>query len=167
VRFLKGLTGIFERMLNIAAFLSGALLIALMLLVCVAVVLRYFFHSPLGWSVEVSQYIFVFMGNLILAWVLWREKHVKVDILVDFLGEKSQAIVNSVTSALNTATCFILTFFAGRVTWDLYRTHYFEPTILMTPKWIFIAVITFGFFTLSVQFVRRTYVCFKILRSKA
>lgn len=157
MKLMRGLGIIFDGALNATAFLSGVLLIALMLLVCVAVVLRYFFQSPIGWSTEVSQYIFVFMGNLVIAWVLRREKHVKVDVLVNSMNRKRQGLVNTITSAASTVTSFIVTLFAIRVTWDLYRTRYFEPTILMIPKSVFIAVIAFGCLMLSIQFARRTY----------
>jgi TRAP-type C4-dicarboxylate transport system permease small subunit len=157
MKLMRGLGIIFDGALNVTAFLSGLLLIVLMLLVCMAVVLRYFFKSPLGWSTEVSQYIFVFMGNLVIAWVLRREKHVKVDVLVNSLNRKTQGLINIITSAAGTVTSFIITLFAVRVTWDLYRTSYFEPTILMIPKSIFIAVIAFGCLMLSIQFTRRTY----------
>jgi TRAP-type C4-dicarboxylate transport system permease small subunit len=157
MKLMRRLGAIFDGALNITAFVSGLLLIILMLLVCIAVVLRYFFKSPLGWSTEVSQYIFVFMGNLVIAWVLRREKHVKVDVLVNSLNQNAQGLVNIITSAACTVTGFILTLFAVRVTLDLYRTHYFEPTILMLPKSIFIASIAFGCLMLSIQFMRRTY----------
>ena len=166
MKLIKGLGIFFDGALNVTAFLSGALLIVLMLLVCIAVVFRYFFHSPIGWSTEVSQYLFVFMGNLVIAWVLRREKHVKVDVLVNSLSRKMQGLVNTITSAASTVTCLIITLFAIRVTWDLHRTSYFEPTILMIPKSIFIAVIAFGCLMLSIQFARRTYGYMRSWRSQ-
>jgi TRAP-type C4-dicarboxylate transport system permease small subunit len=43
---------------------------------------------------------------------------------------------------------------AIRVTWELYSSNYFTPTILMVPKFIFIAVIAFGFLNLFMQFLK-------------
>lgn len=166
MKFIKMLGIVFDRALDAAAFLSGVSLLFLTLLVCVAVVFRYFFHSPFGWSTEISQYTFVLMGNLVIGWVLRREKHVKVDVFINSFDKRKQAIVNTITSAVSTMTCFIITIFAVRVTWDLYRSDYFEPTILMIPKFIFILVIAFGCFMLSVQFTRRTYAYLMTWRSR-
>ena len=166
MKFLKFLGVVFDWALDVSAFLSGMLLLFLTLLVCVAVALRYFFHNPIGWSTEISQYTFVFLGNLAIAWVLRREKHVKMDVLINSFEKRKRAIVDTITSALSTVTCFIITVFAVRVTWDLYRSDYFEPTILMIPKFIFISVIAFGFLMLSIQFMRRTYAYLMTWRSR-
>ena len=153
---LPRLSAVFDGVLNSLAFLSGVLLISLMILVCAAVILRYFLHRPLGWSVEISQYMLVLMGYLVVAWVLRREKHVKVDVLVDLLSESRRALIHFVTSTLNTAVCLIIAAAAANSTWGLYKAGYFEPTILMIPKFIFIAIIAFGFMMLFIQFWRRT-----------
>jgi TRAP-type C4-dicarboxylate transport system permease small subunit len=44
---------VFDRVLDITAFLGGALLVFLILSVCWEVVLRYFFNKPTSWVVEV------------------------------------------------------------------------------------------------------------------
>ncbi|PKN67895.1 MAG: hypothetical protein CVU57_01390 [Deltaproteobacteria bacterium HGW-Deltaproteobacteria-15] len=167
VKPLQILGGVFDRVLDGLAFLSGVLLIALMILVCAAVILRYFMNRPLGWSVEVSQYMLVAMGYLVVAWVLRREKHVKVDVLVDLLSESRRALIHFITSTLNTAVCLIIAAAAFKSTWDLYKAGYFEPTILMIPKFIFIGIIAFGCTILSIQFWRRTHGFYKKWRMRA
>ena len=166
MKLMNRLGVIFDGVLNATAFLSGILLIALMLLVTVAVSLRYFFHRPIGWSIEVSQYMMVYMGYIVVAWVLRRERHVKVDVLLSAFSQKTQALVNTITSAASTVVCLIVALIAAKVTRDLYQTHYFTPTILMMPQFIFIAVIAFGCFLLSIQFARRTYAYSKTLKSQ-
>jgi TRAP-type C4-dicarboxylate transport system permease small subunit len=166
MKLMTRLGVIFDGILNATAFLAGILLIALMLLVTVAVGLRYFLHRPIGWSVEVSQYMMVCMGYIVIAWVLRRERHVKVDVLLNTFSQKTQALVNTTTSGACTLVSFIVALSAAGSTWDLYRTHYFTPTILMVPEFIFIAVIAFGCFLLSLQFARRTYAYSKSLKSQ-
>jgi len=166
MKFLRTLGIIFDGTMEVMAYLAGIFLVIVMLLITVAVGLRYLFHRPIGWSIEISQYMLVFMGFLVIAWVLRREEHVKMDIIIQAFNQTTQALINSITSAINTAASIILTFFAAKVTWDLYQSDYFTPTILMVPKCIFIAVITFGFFTLSIQFIRRTYNSVKGWRSQ-
>ena len=166
MKFLRRLGIIFDGAMEVMAYLAGSLLLCMMVLITVAVGLRYLFHRPIGWSIEISQYMLVFLGFLVIAWVLRREGHVKMDIIIHAFNQTTQALINSITSAVNTTASIILTFFAARVTWDLYQSDYFTPTILMVPKFIFIAVITLGLFTLSLQFIRRTYNSLKSWRSQ-
>jgi TRAP-type C4-dicarboxylate transport system permease small subunit len=148
---------IFDGAMAVMAFLAGVLLVLTVILVTAAVVFRYFFHSPIGWSVEVTQYMLVFMGYLVVAWVLRREGHVKMDILLNAFSQTAQSLVNAITSAVGTVVCFIIALVGATVTRELYRTDYFEPTVLMVPKFIFLAAIALAFFMLSIQFARRTY----------
>ena len=165
MKVMRRLGNIFDRAMGVMALLAGILLISEMLLINLAVAQRYFFHRPIGWAIEVSQYMMVFMGFLVFGWVLRREGHVKMDIFLTSFNRRTQALINTITSAINTVVAFILTFFTAKVTWDLYQIDYFTPTILMIPKSIFLSVIAFGCFMLSIQFVRRTLGFLEIWRS--
>lgn len=166
MKFARRFWAIFDIILNVMIFVAGVLLLLVVLLVSANVVLRYIFHRPLGCAIEISLYMLVFIAFLVIAWVLREEGHVKIDIVTLMFKESTRDLVNTITSALNTAISIIITLSAIKVTWDLYQSDYFTPTILMTPKWIFIAVIAFGFFMLSIQFMRRTSGYLKSWRSQ-
>ncbi len=151
-----GLSHFLDVVIDRAAFLAGALLIIIMLFVTVSVLLRYMLNRPIGWSVEVSEYSLVCITFFLAAWVLKKEGHVRVDLVISYLQPGTQAFLNSATSAVSTVVCAALTFFAGKVTLELYGGSYFTPTILMIPKFIFILVITVGLLLLTLQFIRRT-----------
>ena len=166
MRLIKRLGHVFDIALNAMAVLSGVLLLAIMILITLAVIARYFFHSPLGWTVETSQYMLIIITYLIIAWTLRKEGHVKMDLILVGFGQTGQALINTITSTICTVACFVVTIFAVKVTWELYETDYFTPTIMMIPKFIFIAVIAFGFFMLTIQFIRRTYGFWQLWRSQ-
>jgi TRAP-type C4-dicarboxylate transport system permease small subunit len=165
MKFIHRLGGLVGGIMNGMAFLSGVFLIMVMLIITIAVVCRYFLHHPLGWSIEVSQYLLVFLSYLSIAWVLRREGHVKIDIFLFMFSRKTQGLINTLTSACSILVSLIITIFAVKVTWDLYRADYFEPTILMVPKFIFIAVIALGFLMLTIQFSIRSYDFYKRWKS--
>ncbi|MBW2082912.1 MAG: TRAP transporter small permease [Deltaproteobacteria bacterium] len=146
----------FDHLIDLMAILGGILLVLLILLVNVAVGCRYFLNRPIGWTIEVCRYALVCITFLIAAWVLRGEGHVKMDLLLNRLKPRSQAALNSITSSVSTAVCLCLSVFGVRVTWDLFQSGYFTPTILMFPKFVFIAVMAFGCLVLSIQFIRRT-----------
>lgn len=147
---------ILDRLNDGAAFLGGVLLIVMMLFVTVSVLLRYVLNRPIGWSVEVCEYSLVAITFLLAAWVLKKEGHVRVDLVISYLSPGTQALLNAVTSVMSAIACLILTFFAGKVTLELYTGNYFTPTLLMIPKFIFIGIITLGLLLLTLQFIRRT-----------
>jgi TRAP-type C4-dicarboxylate transport system permease small subunit len=162
MKFFKKLITCFDITTSVGAFLAGALLVLVMIFVTVGVLLRYVLNRPIGWAVEVCEYSLVCITFLVAAWVLRKEGHVRVDLVLSLLRPKTQLFLNTITSALSTGVCLVLTFFGGRVTRELFRGNYFTPTILMIPKFIFIGFIAFGCLLLSIQFIRRTY---KLLQS--
>jgi C4-dicarboxylate transporter, DctQ subunit len=142
---------------DISSFLAGVLMVGVMLFVTLSVLLRYVLNRPIGWSVEVSEYSLVCITFLLAAWVLRREGHVRVDLVLAYFSPASQALLNTITSGISTIVCLVLTFFAAKVTLELYGGSYFTPTILMIPKFIFILIMTFGLLLLTLQFIRRTH----------
>ena len=156
MKIMNRLNLFFDHLINLMAFLGGILLALVILVVTVAVVSRYFFNRPIGWSIEICEYALVCITFLIAAWVLRGEGHVRMDLVLNWLNPKAQAAMNSITSSVSTAVCLCLTLFGIKVSWDLFQNDYFTPTILMLPKFIFIAVMAFGCLVLSIQFMRRT-----------
>jgi C4-dicarboxylate transporter DctQ subunit len=145
---------IYDRVIDSAAFLTGILVIFLMLSVGLEVALRYFLGRPTSWVVEIAGYILLFIPFLVAAWVLRREGHVKMDLVLTRLRPKNQSLVNAVTSFIGAIVCFVLAL-SGLKT-SLYFRGYQTPTILMLPKSLIIAIIFVGSFLLFIQFMRRT-----------
>ena len=166
MRLLRRFGNFFDHTLNVMTFVGSVLLLCMVLLVSVAVVFRYFLGRPIGWVIEICQYNLVCVTFLVVAWVLRREGHVKMDLVLNYLDTKPKAILNTLTSSISTIVCIILTLFAIRVTWELFQSDYFTPTILMVPKFIFISFMAFGLLVLSIQFMRRTYGFLKSWRSQ-
>lgn len=136
---------------------SAILLVALAFIVGADITLRYGFSRPLGWVKEVSEYILVFLGFLVAAWILKEEGHVKMDLVLNKLSARAQTMMNIVTSAISTLVLLILVWFSGRVILDFYQTRLLTPTVLELPKWIFMTPIFAGTLLLAVQFVRRIH----------
>ena len=151
------LQAIFDLLIDVMAFLGGVLLAGLMLLVTIAVASRYFLQSPIGWVIEVCEYTLVVITFLIAAWVLKQDGHVRMDLVLNVLKPKARSGLNAVTLLVSALVCFILSYIAVNVTWELYQGDYFTPTILQVPKFIFIIFISLGLLTLGIQFVRMGY----------
>jgi len=150
-------TAIFERTLDLLGAFAGVLVAFLMIGVCVDVCMRYFLNRPLFWMIEVTQYALVFILFLGAAWLLRKEGHVVMDILISRLGQKSQNLANVITSTLGAIVCFIITWYAARVSWDYFQIDYVYSATLEIPAFLLQAVVPLGAFLLSIQFLRRAY----------
>ena len=148
---IKWVDGIIDGM----AAVAGLLLVFMMFSICYEVVLRYFLFSPLTWVTEISEYILLYATFLGAPWVLKKDAHVKVDILLARLGSKTQRIVNMVTSLIGIGVCLVLVWFGTQMALDFYQRGIPVIKSLSVPKFLLVGVIPFGGVFLTIQFVRR------------
>lgn len=74
-------------------YLTGAGLLAIMLVIVVDVVMRYFFSSPLSWSYDlISIYLVTLVFFLALADTFRRGGHIKVDLFEALRGSRLLAV---------------------------------------------------------------------------
>ena len=163
MNLLTKVTKIYDRTIDILAFLAGILVIFLMISVGLEVGLRYFLGRPTSWVVEIAGYILLYMPFMVAAWVLKREGHVRMDLVLNRFGPRTQSLINALTSLVGALICLALTLFGVKV--SLYFRGYQTPTILMLPKSVIIAIICVGSFFLFIQFLRRTFSYLKKWRS--
>lgn len=66
----------------------------LVLLVCLDVVLRYFFQWSRVWMMELEMYLFAIIFLLGSAYAFQMDRHVRVDVFYANMSSKKQALVN-------------------------------------------------------------------------
>lgn len=147
----------YNRIVDTFAVLAGALLLFLMVGVTLEVGLRYFLGQPTSWVVEICGYILLYIPFLAAAWILRREEHVRMDLVLSMMGPRAQSLVNSITSFVSAVICLFLTWFGVKVTLYYAELGYKTPTVLMLPKSIIIAIIFVGSFLLCIQFLISTF----------
>jgi len=147
---------IFDRVLKAGASIAGFFLIFMMLSICADLLCRRMGH-PLMWVMEVTEYSLLYITFLGTAWVLEREGHVKMDIIIDALNPKKQALLGMVISIIGSAMSLYLVVYGASVTWEYYDRGVVECTPLLTPTYIILIIIPLGSIPLFLQFLRRTY----------
>lgn len=157
MKLLTKVTAIFDRTISLLAFLAAILLILIMLSVSAEVFMRQSLARPIVGVLEITEISLLFITFLGAAWVLKIDKHVKIDLLLNRLNPRAQALLNMITSILCTIGCLIITWYGVRVTWDYFRSGYYFSTPLETPQFVILCVIPIGSFLLVIQFLRRTY----------
>ncbi len=152
-KFLNNCERFFELVLNTTKVLAGILLTIQMLIVCLEVVLRYFFNSPTVWVVEISSYIVLWVPLLSAAWVLRHDGHIRMDMLINNVNPKFRSILVGTTYITSAAICLIITWFGVKIVIELFQTNYLTQSVLMLPKWPIMAIIQLRFFLLFIEFL--------------
>ena len=150
-KIIRWIDGIIDGM----AVLAGLLVVFMMFAICYEVVLRYFLFSPLTWVTEISEYILLYATFLGAPWVLKREGHVKVDIILARLSAKNRKIMNIVTSIIGVGVCLVLVWFGTQLALDLYQRGIPVIKSLSVPKFLLVGIIPLGGLFMAIQFIRR------------
>lgn len=154
MKLLAKVTRIYERIISGAMVLAGISTVFLMVSVSLDVVLRYFLGRPTAWVMEITGYMLLYIPFLVAAWVLKRDRHVRMDLVLNRLNPKTQSLVNTITSIIGVIICLVLTWSGAKAT--LYFIGYQTPTMLRVPKSAIIVIIFLGSLLLVIQFLRRT-----------
>jgi TRAP-type C4-dicarboxylate transport system permease small subunit len=153
---MKNAFEIFDRVLNIASFISGLLLIFIMLSVSLEVILRSFANRPQMWVTEVTECMLLYITFLGSAWLLREDGHVKVDIVLNRLKPRTVALLGVVSSSIGVFVSITLIIYGFSVAWDYFQRGIYTPTALEIPVSPILVIIPIGSVLLLIQFLRRT-----------
>ena len=166
MRFLKKLNSFFDWIIDGMAFLAGLLLLFIIFSICYEVLMRYFLVRPSTWSVEITEYILLYITFLGAPWLLKQKGHVKVDVVLNMLNIRTQRILNLTTSLLGALICLVLFWFGVLTTMDHFMRKIPVIKSLEVPKYILLAVIPLGSLLLCIQFIRQIVSIAKNLKAK-
>lgn len=141
------------------------LIAGMMLLVVAKVAMRYFFNSPIVWVIDITEYAMLFITFLGIAWLLKKEGHVIMDLLLDRLNQKGRHLATAITSFVAAIICFIITWYGVVVGLDWYNINYFYQGALDIPAFYLEAVIPVGMLLVTIQFLRRAYNNWKLMKA--
>jgi TRAP-type C4-dicarboxylate transport system permease small subunit len=150
-------TRLFDALLGIGAALSGGLMIGVMLVVCLKVVFRYVLGF--GWIGvdQMSGIMLLYITFLGAAWVLSRDEHVTVDVVLIYLPHPVQRTLIIANSVICAAVCLLVCVYAVLEVHDSLRRGVLVAAELVVPRAIYLAVIPVGFLFLWIQFIRRAW----------
>ncbi|OGP54235.1 MAG: hypothetical protein A2162_08815 [Deltaproteobacteria bacterium RBG_13_52_11b] len=152
MKILSDLIRIWDHCIDAIVVLASIFFWGQMLIVNIEVFSRYF-GRPTTWVAEISSILVLWIPFMIAAWVLRNEGHVKMDMLVERLSPRSQALLNFVSSLIGVMVMLVVAI-AGLMT-TLYWIGNKTPTMLMLPRSPIIGIIFVGSLLLAIQFLIR------------
>jgi TRAP-type C4-dicarboxylate transport system permease small subunit len=154
----------FDRILAFLFWVAGGLLIFATVGTCIDVLLRYSVNRPISWMLEITEYTMLYIPFLGAAFVLKEDGHIRIDLVLTFLGERSRGWLNVVASFAGGVVMLTYTWFGAQVTLDYFKRGVPSLESLKTPMFLILMIIPIGGFFFAVQFFRQTYSYYQKLK---
>ena len=154
---MRKLSRVFDRVISVGIILAGALLIFVMLSVNAEIFTRYITGHSLIWVVEISELSLLFITFLGAAWVLKKDGHVSIDIVVNRLAPGTRALFKAGISIAGAIAILPLIWYGTQVTWNHYQKGLYEATALEIPDVAILFIIPLGSILLCIQLLRSAY----------
>lgn len=138
--------------------LAGAaaiLLGAMALLVTLDVVMRNVGLGSIAWVNEVSEYSLPVATLLIAPWLLHRNEHVRLDVLLVSLPSRAARSLQKLCDVIGIAICAVFVWYSVRLILDSARIGSMMVKTLAIPEWWQYALVPVCFTLLAVEFARR------------
>lgn len=146
---------LFDRLIEAGGALAAVLLICIMLATTVKVLFRYGLHTSLIGVDQISGTLLLYIGLLGAAWVLRRDEHVIVDLLLGHVSERTRQRLLVISSLLGAVVCLVVTVFGTLEVINSIQRDIRIPAEIEMPRAVNLIVIPIGFLLLAIQFVRR------------
>lgn len=154
---LSKILRVYERVEGYFALLAIILIILIMLMVTTDVVGRYLFGRPLKGAMELSENGLVWFTFLSAAWILKREKHVTVTLVVDRLSSRAQSFLGIVTSLIGAIVCLGIVVYGIKVVYHAFEQGSIQIYVLGLPLGPLYTIIPIGSALLVIRFMLRTH----------
>ncbi|MGN0965190.1 MAG: TRAP transporter small permease [Dysosmobacter sp.] len=104
---------------NLDAVITAVTLSLCTILVNLNVICRYFLNSPIQWSEEVVTSLFVWTVFIGSAYAYRKHSHLGIDILVNAMPSKMQAVVRDIMSIVELLILIMLTVISAQYAYNL------------------------------------------------
>jgi TRAP-type C4-dicarboxylate transport system permease small subunit len=135
----------------LAAFVIGAVAV----LVTGDVVARNVGLSSFPWVVEVSEYSLPLATFLAAPWLLYRNEHVRLDMLLGAVPRSAARLLDALAELIGIAVSLVFVWYGVRVIADSRALGSMVFKTLVFPEWWLFVPVPVCFALLAVEFVRR------------
>lgn len=142
----------FSRYANIISEIGT---VALMILIFREVIWRYILNKPSVFSVEISEYIMIFITFMCAGWVLHKNAHVSMTVLTDRFPERVKIRLDIVTSLITMAVCGVIIWKGAISAVIAFAGNYRSASLIEFPLWISYSFIPLGMAILFLQYIVR------------
>jgi TRAP-type C4-dicarboxylate transport system permease small subunit len=150
----------FDLLLKLGGALAGAVVVVVMLVVCLKVFLRYGLGQGLIGVDQLSGTMLLYITFLGAAWVLSREEHVTIDIVIGRASPRVQRILMVVNSLVCALVCLLVAVYGTMEALYSWKRGFLVAAEIEFPRAYNLMIIPIGCFLLWVQFMRRAWLAY-------
>jgi TRAP-type C4-dicarboxylate transport system permease small subunit len=144
-----------SRLMAACGALAALALGAMALLVTADVLIRNLTPVALPWVLELSEYSLPFATFLAAPWILYRNQHVRLDVLLTALPARTARWLERVVDAVGLAISLLLLWYGFAALADSWRQDSLVIKALTFAEWWLFVPLVLCFALLSIEFVRR------------
>jgi len=146
-----------DGLVNLLALLAGAMLCALVVLICTDVTARTLRLFPTPWTLDIAEYLLYGITFLGAPWVLREEGHIAIEIAVERLPPGPRALLRRVVDGFGALVCAVLCYYALRTFWRSYSAKNLVQETFVFPEWYLYVIAPPTFLILLLLFLRRMW----------
>ena len=137
------------------AYVAAVLVGAMALAVTLDVIGRNLGWSNTGWVVELSEYALPVATLLVAPWLLYRNEHVRLDVLLTILPKRVALVLERIADVLGILICAVFVWYGAKLIVDSARLGSMVVKTLSIPEWWQYALVPVSFLLLAIEFARR------------
>ncbi len=127
----------------------------LALLVTFDVIARNIGLGSFPWVVELSEYSLPLATFLAAPWLLYRNEHVRIDMLLTALPQQAARQIDRAADLIGLAVCVVFVWYGVKVIADSAKLGSLVIKTLVFPEWWLFLPVPLCFALLGIEFVRR------------
>jgi TRAP-type C4-dicarboxylate transport system permease small subunit len=147
----------YRLVLQAFAWAAAILLGATALAVTLDVLARNLGIGATGWVVEVSEYSLPVATLLVAPWLLYRNEHVRLDVVLVALPRPMALALERCADVLGILICTVFVWFGAKLIGDSARMGSMIIKTLVIPEWWQYALVPVSFALMAVEFARRLW----------
>jgi TRAP-type C4-dicarboxylate transport system permease small subunit len=136
---------------------AAATVALITVLVCYDVLGRNLGLRSLVWVNEITEYALPIATLAAAPWLMWRNQHVRLDLLGAVLSPPAQRRVDRLASLLGLVVSLILVWYAVKVLLDSRAAGSLVIKALVFPEWYLYVPVPLGFALLALECARRVW----------
>ena len=137
--------------------LTSAMLLAMLLMICYDVMMRYVFNEPTSWATELSTYLLVAVSFAGLSYALMQSGHIRVELLIGSMPKARRIRFELITGWIGVLFVLVATWQAAIMVYDNYVNQIRSFSLLTTPVYLPQIPIAIGLFVFGSALLAEIY----------
>lgn len=144
-------------LMNALGLCAAVLVAVLTLLVTYDVIARNLGLGSLSWVLEISEYMLPTLISLTAPWLMFRNQHVKLDMLPALLPTRALHRLERGSAAIGMVAAAVFAWYAGMLLLDSKEAGTLVMKSLIFPEWWLYIATPVGFALLALECARRVF----------